>query len=75
MVHPQSEGTLYLPGQYSTAAPPALHSYKVSSTGPEGVEVESILMGSEERYTKIYKVRNYRDSPTFVTLSWDKPSN
>jgi hypothetical protein len=67
MISPRSSGRLSFGGGLSKDKRHPRHEIRIDAAGP-GVTYEQTMLGSQESYSLVYEVNNFRDSPSFARI-------
>ena len=67
MISPGSSGRLSFGRGFSKDKRQPRHEVRIDAAGP-GVTYEQQMLGTEESYSLVYDVSNFRDSPSFARI-------
>lgn len=67
----RSSGRLSLGRQVSKSHPEPRHRLEISATSTDQVSWEKVLLGTSERYSVVYEIQKFNDSPAFARIELD----
>lgn len=67
MISPRSSGRLSFGRTFSKDKRYPHHEVRIYAAGP-GVTHEQQMLGSEDSYSLVYEINNFRDSPSFARI-------